>query len=82
MPGKVSFPLMLTLYVGVFPPFVYGVIYMEMRLELHPAKLALLGLGTLMIHAGLGLLRRGPAEVEEELEGYDGEFQLLGLSLE
>jgi hypothetical protein len=82
MPGKTSLPLMLTLYIGVFPPFIFGMIYLEKRLEMNPAKLALLGLGTLLIHAGLGLLRSGPPEIEEELEGYDGEFQLLGLSIE
>ena len=82
MPGKTSLPLMLTLYVGVFPPFIFAVIYLEKRLEMNLAKLAVLGLGTVLIHWGLGLLQSGPAEVEEELEGYEGEFQLLGLSIE
>ncbi len=82
MPGKTSLPLMLTLYVGVFPPFIFGVIYLEKRLELNLAKLALLGVATILIHVGLGMLRSGPPEIEEELEGYDGEFQLLGLSIE
>jgi hypothetical protein len=73
---------MLTLYIGVFPPFVFGVIYLEKRLEMNLTKLALLGVGTVLIHAGLALLQSGPVEVEEEREGYDSQFQLLGLSLE
>jgi hypothetical protein len=80
MPGKTSLPLMLTLYVGVFPPFIFWVIYMETQIEKHMAKLLLLGLGALAIHAGLRMLRQGPDEIEEEMEGYEGEFQLLGLS--
>ena len=80
MPGKTSLPLMLTLYVGVFPPFIFWVIYMETQVEKHIAKLLLLGLGALAIHAGLRMLRQGPDEIEEEMEGYEGEFQLLGLS--
>jgi hypothetical protein len=80
MPGKTSFPLMLTLYLGVFPLFVSLTIVAEMLIEKHPAKLLLPVLVTIAIHAALTLLRRGPGEVEEEMEGYDGEFQLLGLS--
>jgi hypothetical protein len=80
MPGKVSFPIMLSLYLGVFPMFVFLVVQAELRLERHPVKLLLPVLITAAIHAGLSLLRRGPGEVEEELEGYEGEFQLLGLS--
>jgi hypothetical protein len=80
MPGKTSFPLMLTLYLGAFPLFVSLTIVAEMQIEKHPAKLLLPALATLAIHTALTLLRRGPGEVEEEQEGYDGEFQLLGLS--
>jgi hypothetical protein len=35
---------------------------------------------TIAIHAALTILRNGPGEIEEEMEGYEGEFQLLGLS--
>jgi hypothetical protein len=80
MPGRTSLPLMLTLYIGVLTPFIYGVIYMESHLEKHLGKLLLLGLITLAIHVTMVLLRSGFAEIEEELEGYEGEFQLLGLS--
>ena len=80
MPGKTSFPLMLTLYLGVFPMFVSFTIVAEMLIEKHPAKLLPPVLIAIAIHTALTLLRRGPGEVEEEMEGYDGEFQLLGLS--
>jgi hypothetical protein len=80
MPGKTSFPLMLTLYLGVFPLFVSLTVVAEMLIEKHPAKLLLPAILTITLHTALTLLRRGPGEVEEEMEGYDGEFQLLGLS--
>jgi hypothetical protein len=80
MPGKTSRPLMLTLYVGVLPLFLLGVIRMELRMEESLMKLLLLGLAVAMIHVATRLMRRGPDEVEEEMEGYEGEFQLLGLA--
>jgi hypothetical protein len=80
MPGKTSLPLMLTLYLGVFPMFVSFTIVAEMLIEKHPAKLLLPVVITIAIHTALTLLRHGPGEIEEEMEGYDGEFQLLGLS--
>ncbi len=80
MPGKTSFPLVLTLYLGVFPLFVSLTVVAEMLIEKHPFKLLLPILIALTLHTALTLLRRGPGEVEEEMEGYDGEFQLLGLS--
>lgn len=80
MPGKTNFPLMLTIYVGVFPVFVLWVIHIEMQIERNPMKLLLPILVVIGIHAALGVLRRGSGQVEEEMEGYEGEFQLLGLS--
>ncbi|MDW5267097.1 MULTISPECIES: hypothetical protein [Acidobacteriaceae] len=80
MPGRTSFPLMLTLYVGVLPPFIFGVIYTEMQMERTLGKLLLLAIITAAIHVALQTFRKGYEEIEEEMEGYDGEFQLLGLS--
>jgi hypothetical protein len=80
MPGRSSLPLMLTLYVGVLPPAVIGVIKMEMSSERHLAKLLLVVLPTAFVHIVFKALSNGPDEVEEEMEGYEGEFQLLGLS--
>ncbi len=82
MPGRRSLPLLLTLYIGVFPPFLVGVVLLEKQLEMSLSKLVSLGVGVLLIHAGLQYLRSAPLEVEEEMEPYEGEFQLLGLSFE
>jgi len=80
LPGRTNLPMMLTLYVGVLPVGVYGAIAVEVQLEQHLWRLATIALGTALIHAGVSQLRSGPAEVEEEMEGYEDEFQILGLS--
>ncbi len=79
LPGKKNFPLMLTLYVGVLPPFLFGVVWLEMRLEQRLLGLVLLGGATAAVHVAQRLLKQGPMEVEEQMEGYEGEFQLLNL---
>jgi len=79
MPGKVSFPLMLTLYVGVFPLFVYEVLEAEMKMERHLELLLMFGFAVAAIHAAAAVVRQGTEEIEEEMQGYEGEFQLLGL---
>jgi hypothetical protein len=53
---------------------------MEMASEKHLAKLLLVVLPTALVHVIVKALANGPDEVEEEMEGYEGEFQLLGLS--
>ncbi len=80
MPGRTNFPMMLTLYIGILPLFVVGVVRLEGNLEESFGKLVLLGVGTALVHVGVSQLRYEPGVVEEELEGYDEEFQLLGLS--
>ncbi len=80
MPGRTSLPLMLTLYVGVLPPSIVGIIILEMTTERHPLELLVAVLPTIILHVAFTVLRNGPDEVEEEMEGYEGEFQLLGLS--
>jgi hypothetical protein len=80
IPGKTSFPLVLSLYLGVFPVFLFWIVRTELKLEMHPAKLLAPALITIALHTALTQLRRGPGEIEEEIEGYEGEFQLLGLS--
>jgi hypothetical protein len=67
MPGRVSFPLMLTLYVGVFPLFVYEVIEAEMRMEKRPEKLLVVAIAAVSIHAAMAVGRRGTEEIEEEM---------------
>jgi hypothetical protein len=80
MPGTKSLPLMLTLYIGILPPALLGAIRLEMHYERSPLDLLLLALGVTALHLGLARLQTGPEEVEEEMEGYEGEFQVLGLS--
>jgi hypothetical protein len=79
MPGKVSFPLMLTLYIGVYPQFVIGMSMLEMRLEQHLMRLVLVALVAAALHLIAVALRGLSSEVEDNAE-YDGEFQLLGLT--
>jgi hypothetical protein len=79
MPGRTSLPLMLTLYVGVLPPAIFGAISLEMAIEKHLMKLLLVVLPTAFARVAFVALRSGPEEVKEEMEGYEGEFQLLGL---
>jgi hypothetical protein len=71
---------MLTLYVGVLPPAIFGAIFVGMAIGRHLLKLLWVVLPTALAHVASGVLRNGPEEVEEEMEGYEGEFQLLGLS--
>jgi len=81
MPGKTSLPLMLTLYVGVLPVFLFEMSQLERTLERSMVKLLLVACGTAAAHAVLlRLSHRAPAESEEEMEGYEGEFQLLNLA--
>jgi hypothetical protein len=80
MPGTKSLPLMLTLYVGVLPPALFGIIRLQMHYETDPLQLLPLALGVAALHLGLARLQTGPEEIEEEMEGYEGEFQVLGLS--
>ncbi|MGD0799504.1 MAG: hypothetical protein ABR910_17445 [Acidobacteriaceae bacterium] len=79
LPGRTNFPLMLTLYVGVLPFFGFLVAQMGMHLDKKPSGLLLLALAAALVHTML-LLRTRSQETEEEMEGYEGEFQLLGLS--
>lgn len=80
MPGRTNFALFLTLYLGVLTPFLIGVVYLELHMECHLWNLGLLCMTVFAVHVGVNLLHRKPMEIEEEMEGYDGEFQVLGLS--
>ena len=71
---------MLTLYVGILPIFVMSMVRLEGQLENNFARLLSLAAGTTLLHVGLRQLRYEPKVAEEELEGYDEDFQLLGLS--
>jgi hypothetical protein len=80
MPGKTSLPLMLTLYIGVLPVFLFEMVRLETALERSVVKLLFVACGVAVAHAVLVRLSRTPAESEEEMEGYEGEFQLLNLA--
>lgn len=81
MPGKVSFPLMLTLYIGVYPLYVEGMCRVEIWLETHPQELATACFVAAALHWAASALR-GLSNEAEDLAEYDGEFQLLGLTVQ
>lgn len=70
---------MLTLYIGVFPFFVFVVTQMELHLEKKLSGLSALAIAAVLVRA-MTVLRDRPHEIAEEMESYEGEFQLLGLS--
>jgi hypothetical protein len=78
--GRSSLPLILTLYLGVLAPFVFAMIVIEQRMEkdllLVVWPIALVP----VVQSVLRSLRKRAVLIEEEREGADGEFQLLGLS--
>jgi hypothetical protein len=80
MPGKTSLPLMLTLYVGVLPIFLFEMVRVEMTLERDLVTLVFVACGVVVTHLAVLRLSRRSAESEEEMEGYEGEFQLLNLA--
>jgi hypothetical protein len=59
MPGRVSFPLMLTLYIGVLPLFLQGMMHAEVALETRPVRLALVAFAAAGIHLVLVRLSEG-----------------------
>ena len=78
MPGNVSFPLMLTLYIGVYPLYVIGMSRLEMWLEGHWSHMATVCFVAAGLHC-MAFWLRGLSSEAEDLAEYDGEFQLLGL---
>jgi hypothetical protein len=79
MPGKVNFPLMLTLYIGVYPQYAMGMARLETWLERHTVHLATVCFVAAAAHIAAAALR-GMSSEAEDLAEYDGEFQLLGLT--
>ena len=78
-PGRTSLPLVLTLYLGVLAPFVFGMILLERKVEKNLFLLiAVVAIGP-AVHAILRKLRERAVLIEEERENAAGEFQLLGL---
>ncbi len=79
-PGKTNLPAVLTLYVGVLPPLLYSVAWIELLAERSLTELLLPVLLSSGIWIALRWIRARLIWVGEETETADGEFQLLGLS--
>jgi hypothetical protein len=71
---------MLTLYVGVLAPFVWGMMWVERRMERELMLMVWVVAVVPAVHVALRALRERSVVIEEEREGAEGEFQLLGLS--
>jgi hypothetical protein len=80
MPGRTSLPLMLTAYLAIFPLLLMQMGRLETYLEGHLWRLLWVPLAVAVVRAGFMGLRRILGDFEEEVEGYDGEYVLLGLS--
>ncbi len=79
MPGRSNFAFLLTLYLGVLTPALFAIVFVELRMERSPWLLVWLLAATLTIHAIARRFQQWPMEIEEEMEGYEGEFQRLNL---
>lgn len=79
-PGKTSFPAVLTLYIGVLPPLLFGIAWLEMRAEIDFRQLLVPVLVTAVLWSVLRWVRVRLIWIGEEDETPDGDFQLLGLS--
>jgi len=80
MPGRTNFPMLLTMYFGVFPLLMIYVVKLETQLAAHPLRLLWVVLLAVAARLMFVALRKLLGEAEEVAEGYDGEFVLLGLS--
>jgi hypothetical protein len=79
-PGRTSLPLMLTLYLGVLPPLLFGMIWTETQMEKNPVKVLVLVPMVAVAHwAATSLRKVSQAKLEDGDEG-EPEFQLLGLN--
>ena len=79
-PGKANLPAVLTLYIGVLPPLLYGIAWMEQGTEHRLTELFFPVLLSCGLWVALRWIRARLIWVGEETETADGEFQLLGLS--
>ncbi len=79
-PGKTNLPAVLTLYLGVLPPLLYSIAWLELGAERRLVQLFLPVLLSCGDWVALRWMRARLIWVGEESETADGEFQLLGLS--
>jgi hypothetical protein len=80
MPGRTSLPLMLTLYIGVFPLLLGRVVVMELWMEKSLLRVLWIAFAAVALRGVMNALRRWLGDEVEPAEGYEGEFVLLGLS--
>ncbi len=79
LPGRSNFALFLTLYIGVLSPAMFGIIWSEIRSERSPWLLLPVVVATLAFHLAFRQVLSTAMEEEEQMEGYEGEFQVLNL---
>ena len=77
---KTNLPAVLTLYIGVLPPLLYSIAWMELRAERRLLQLLLPILLSCAVCGALRWIRARLIWTGEEAETADGDFQLLGLS--
>ena len=80
MPGRTSLPLMLTLYIGVFPWLLGRVVRLEFWMEESLLRVLCIALAAVFLRIVMNALRRFLGDEVEPVEGYDGELVLLRLS--
>ncbi len=79
-PNKTNLPAVLTLYIGVLPPLLFGIAWLEVRAENDLRRLLAPILVTAVLWIVLRWVRARLIWTEEEDESAEGDFQLLGLS--
>ena len=80
MPGKSSFVLLLTLYFGALPPFIFIMIDIEKEVEQKLTRAIGWSIFTAVVWGLMEWRRRRSPVLEEDTAEYSGEYLLLGLS--
>jgi hypothetical protein len=80
MPGKSSFALLLTLYFGALPPFVFIMIDIEKGVEQKLTRAIGWSIFTAVVWGLMAWWRWRSPVLEEDTAEYSGEYLLLGLS--
>ena len=79
-PDKTNLPAVLTLYLGVLPPLLFGIAWLEVRAETDLRRLLAPVLLTTTLWIVLRWVRARLIWIGEETDSAEGDFQLLGLS--
>lgn len=81
-PGKTSLPLMLTLFIGVLPVFVFAMVRFETWLESRLLFLLIAPVLVWSVHRLVTLLRRRSQPQLEDGDEIEPEFELLRLGVD